>query len=200
MLEYLRLKNVGPAPEMEMELAPRLNLITGDNGLGKSFLLDAAWWALTRKWPNEVNRKMTSGYMAHPTDMRIPAEIELRLRSQTKSVSYTSTYSPRDEAWIGKAGRPWNPGLVIYAHADGAFSVWDPKRNYWKRKGNADIQERLPAFVFSPHEVWDGLTVTIDGRPISVCNGLIADWSGWIKEKGTRAEAMATTLELLYSK
>jgi len=37
MLEYLHLKNVGPASEMEVELAPRLNLITGDNGLGKSF-------------------------------------------------------------------------------------------------------------------------------------------------------------------
>lgn len=36
--------NVGPAPEMEVELAPRLNLITGDNGLGKSFLLDVAFW------------------------------------------------------------------------------------------------------------------------------------------------------------
>ena len=30
-------------------LAPRLNLITGDNGLGKSSLLDIAWWALTRR-------------------------------------------------------------------------------------------------------------------------------------------------------
>lgn len=197
MLEYLRLKNVGPAPEMEMELAPRLNLITGDNGLGKSFLLDAAWWALTRKWPNEVNRKMTSGYMARPTEMRTPAEIELRLTSKTKSISYTSTYSPRDEAWIGAAGRPWNPGLVIYAHADGAFSVWDPTRNYWKRKGNADVQERLPAFVFSPNEVWDGLTVTIDGRPTVACNGLIADWAGWIKERGRRAHAMASALKQL---
>lgn len=46
MLKSIHLKNVGPAPEMEMELAPRLNLITGDNGLGKSFLLDVAWWAL----------------------------------------------------------------------------------------------------------------------------------------------------------
>ena len=36
MLEYLHLKNVGPAPEMELQLAPRLNLLTGDNGLGKS--------------------------------------------------------------------------------------------------------------------------------------------------------------------
>ncbi|MCA9645751.1 MAG: hypothetical protein H6718_29835 [Polyangiaceae bacterium] len=28
MLEHLPLKNVGPAPEMELELAPRLNLIS----------------------------------------------------------------------------------------------------------------------------------------------------------------------------
>lgn len=47
MLTYLHLTNVGPASEMKLDLAPRLNLITGDNGLGKSFLLDAAWWALT---------------------------------------------------------------------------------------------------------------------------------------------------------
>ena len=47
MLEYLHLKNVGPAPEMEMKLSQRLNLITGDNGLGKTFLLDIAWWVLT---------------------------------------------------------------------------------------------------------------------------------------------------------
>ena len=50
MLEYLHLKNVGPASEMKMELAPRLNLITGDNGLGKTFLLDIAWWVLTQTW------------------------------------------------------------------------------------------------------------------------------------------------------
>ena len=43
MLGYLRLR-MSALPLMEMELAPRLNLITGDNGLGKSFLLDVAWW------------------------------------------------------------------------------------------------------------------------------------------------------------
>lgn len=54
MLESIHLKNVGPAPEMKMNLAPRLNLVTGDNGLGKSFLLDVAWWALTRSWAREM--------------------------------------------------------------------------------------------------------------------------------------------------
>ena len=65
------------------------------------------------------------------------------MTSKTRSVRYTSTYVPREESWLGKAGRPWNPGLVIYAHADGGFSVWDPARNYWKKQGNLDVQERL---------------------------------------------------------
>jgi len=62
MLKHLLLKNVGPAPDMAIEFGPRMNLLTGDNGLGKSFLLDVAWWALTRKWPRDLNHNLTSGY------------------------------------------------------------------------------------------------------------------------------------------
>jgi hypothetical protein len=77
MLESLHLQNVGPAPEMKMELAPRLNLITGDNGLGKSFLLDVAWWALTRKWPQDLNANLTSGYADRPSDVGKSASIKV---------------------------------------------------------------------------------------------------------------------------
>jgi hypothetical protein len=179
---------------MEMELAPRLNLITGDNGLGKSFLLDVAWWALTRKWPQDLNKKLTSGYAARPSDGKKPASIEFRVTARTETVTYESRYVPRDESWLGKAGRPWNPGLVIYAHADGAFSVWDPARNYWKKKGNIDVQERLPGYVFSGKEVWDGLEADIDGKPTVVCNGLLRDWASWIREKNGAAKNMKEIL------
>ncbi len=194
MLKSLHLTNVGPAPEMTLELAPRLNLLTGDNGLGKSFLLDVAWWALTRRWPQEVNPKLTSGYAARPSDVSKPATIEFGVTSKTKDVYYTSTYLPREESWLGKAGRPWNPGLVIYAHADGSFSVWDPARNYWKRQGNLDVQERLPGYVFSPKEVWDGLKVEINGRETPVCNGLLIDWASWIREGRDDAKNMNAVL------
>jgi hypothetical protein len=194
MLESLHLRNVGPAPEMKMELAPRLNLITGDNGLGKSFLLDVAWWALTRRWPHDLNAALTSGYPARPTDPKRPATIAFGLKSKVKSVTYESRYVPRDEAWVGKAGRPWNPGLVIYAHADGGFSVWDPARNYWKRRGNVDVQERLPGYVLSPKDVWNGLSVDVDGKPTVVCNGLLADWAHWIVERGENAKRMQEIL------
>ena len=199
MLKSLELENVGPASRMTLELAPRLNLLTGDNGLGKSFLLDVAWWTLTRRWPREVNQRMTSGFPAHPFDRRESAVI--RLKGQGKAQSSVQSkweYSRKDEAWLGAPGRPWLPGLVVYAHADGSFSVWDPARNYWQRQGNTDIQGWRPAYVFTETEVWDGLRDHMDGRSFPVCNGLLYDWSTWLRARDEdNARIMASVLRTL---
>lgn len=56
MLSKLTLEGVGPAKRLDVEFSERLNLITGDNGLGKSFLLDVAWWALTGTRPRLLPR------------------------------------------------------------------------------------------------------------------------------------------------
>ena len=66
MLEYLHLKNVGPAPEMQLNLSPRVNVITGDNGLGKSFLLDVAWWAHRVRGPRQEGRRPARGLEISP--------------------------------------------------------------------------------------------------------------------------------------
>ncbi|MCF7790312.1 MAG: ATP-binding protein [Prosthecobacter sp.] len=198
MLKSLKLTNVGPAPKLELNLADRLNLLTGDNGLGKSFLLDVVWWVLTRKWPHDLNDNLTSGYPARPADPKSKASIAFDLTTaKATSVSYESTYSNHDQAWVGRPGRPWNPGLVVYAHADGGFSVWDPARNYWKKKGGMDIQESLPGYVFSPKNVWDGLDAEIGGKTTRVCNGLLADWAAWIRERGDTAARMEKVLARL---
>lgn len=182
---------------MDMELAPRLNLLTGDNGLGKSFLLDVAWWALTRKWPQDLNGNLTSGYRAFPTDVKQDATIKFRLKSKTIGVEYTSKYSPREQSWIGKVGRPWDPGLVIYALGDGGFAVWDPARNYWKTRPVEDAPDLIPGYVFSNQDVWNGLTVPIEDKPTQVCNGVISDWASWIRERGSDADRMAAVLRVL---
>src|ERR1700753_576746 len=100
MLEYLHLKNVGPAQKMELDLAPRLNLLTGDNGLGKSFLLDVAWWVLTHKWPHDLNSSLTSGYRATPIDVKQNATIDYHVRSainRANSIAYQAKYVPREQ-------------------------------------------------------------------------------------------------------
>lgn len=192
MLEYLRLKNTGPADEMEIEFASRVNLLTGDNGLGKSFLLDTAWWALTRRWPREVNRSMSCGLPARPIDTARPATVNFRLsaRSIENSVDSTVTYSQRDEEWPLKTGIPWSAGIVVYAHADGSFSVWDPSRNLGRRR-------RPLAYVFTEAEVWNGLWTDEDGVSVPLCNGLVRDWSNWIRAQDENARAMAAALRAL---
>ena len=199
MIESLHLRNVGPAPEMEMTLAPRLNLITGDNGLGKSFLLDVMWWALTRKWPQEVNPHMNAGYAARPGVAGADATIGFRARGRSTTAEYKARYVPRDQAWVGPAGRPLLPGLVIYAHTDGSFSFWDPARNYWRRRGDADVSERRPAQVFTQDEVWNGAYVQENGRRVPICNGLIIDWAAWISAKNDSHAAMKAVIEALAS-
>ncbi len=166
MLKHLRLVGVGPAAEMRMDLAPRLNLITGDNGLGKSFLLDVAWWALTRTWAR---------LPARPTKGAAKPSIE----SSVENSRYESIaeFDRRAEEWKRPPDLNDMPsGLVIYAQVDGGFAVWDPARNYWRvDENNTVFRERPAAYLFSPGELWDGLNK--DGRP--VCKGLIEDWASW---------------------
>ena len=194
MIEHLVLTNVGPAPKMDLDFASRLNLITGGNGLGKSFILDVVWWALTRRWPREVNRRMSTGYPARPHGPESPATISFRVRGRTRPVHWQASFSRTEQTWLGASGRPALPGIVVYAHADGSFSVWDPARNYWSQPGDASFKGRRPAYVFTEAEVWDGLRDTVDGCSVPVCNGLLYDWTRWIQANDENARAMASTL------
>lgn len=197
MINKLKLNNVGPASKIKLDFGTRLNIFTGDNGLGKSFLLDIIWWAMTRKWPAEVNKNLVAGKQALPTQHG-EGEIDFSITGKMgKILQYHSKFDRPSQAWTGKAGRPVNPGLVIYAMSDGSFAVWDPARNYWRTTGNMDVQERLPAYVFSPTEIWDGLYKAKEEGGICLCNGLIRDWDSWQKENGATFKLLKKVLKLL---
>lgn len=174
MLNYLHLKGVGPSPEFgPINFAPRLNIITGDNGLGKSFLLDITWWALTRTWPR--------GNAAIPqVDARKPAISYSYTKSTPGNFEDTSTFKKSTQEWPLRQGRPAIPGVVIYAGVDGSFSAWDPARNYWNSSDADGGAPRPSAFNFSPEEVWNGLTSPSGTKH---CNGLIRDWVMWQKSQ-----------------
>jgi len=53
MIRHLTLEDVGPTRKLEFDFAPRMNVLTGDNGLGKTFVLDVLWWVLTTTWAGE---------------------------------------------------------------------------------------------------------------------------------------------------
>ena len=46
MLEYLHIRNLALIEDMELEFAPGMNVLTGETGAGKSFILKALGFVL----------------------------------------------------------------------------------------------------------------------------------------------------------
>lgn len=168
MLNSLKLTGVGPAPSLDMELGPRLNIITGDNGLGKTFLLDVAWWCLIGQWPEGP---ALPSVLFEPRAAIADANISFVVSSGRDDLtSVRGSYSPFHSSWAtDEDGRAPLPGLVVYACIDGGFSVWDPARHSYD-------DARLPAFKFFKDEVWRGKKAFTDQM---ICKGLLADWLYW---------------------
>ena len=195
MLERLSLKHIDPFDHAEMELAPRLNLITGDNGLGKTLLLDCIFWALAREWPTTWG---SHGVVASTDD----AVIEWTMRDRGKVLSLGSNYTRRRERWlkprvVNNAGfealhAPELGSIVIFQRADGGISIMDPLHSIGSFDGptTGPLFEdglpfaRGPAFngwrvlQFAESEIWNGLM--IPGHRGPVCRGLINDVATWV--------------------
>lgn len=188
MLKSLELRDVGPTDRMTIELGDRLNVITGDNGLGKSFLLEVAWWALTRSWatspalPNEgVERQACLSY---------------RIDSRDTTIEQDVRFDVKRRSWLASPGSPPIPGFIVYARVDGSFSVMDPARNDPPEDASEDLpsyRRRPPAFSFDPDEVWSGLKQD----EVTLCNGLIADWRLWQLEGSREFNALTNALAVL---
>jgi hypothetical protein len=183
MLKSLQLHGIGPVGDLSATFGERLNVITGDNGLGKSFLLDVSFWALTSTWPG--GRTALPDVESKKGAPSITYEIQgaaRQPRSQDQ-VPNTATFDFHSQTWTRPKGRPFKPGLVIYAAVDGSFAVWDPARNYWRdpTTGRKEGDEQPKAYQFNPENIANGLK---EGERV-LCNGLIADWVEWYYQRSS---------------
>jgi hypothetical protein len=159
-LHLLQIEGTGPITKLEFEPASRLSVITGDNGVGKSFILDCAWWCLTGNW-------ISTPALPRQTAEKEKAKITFQIGSDTGRVDETSiVYDWTKRSWPSPKTRPTVPGLVVYARVDGSFAVWDPLVTDTEIGLNGARQ-----LIFTRDNVLDGLPKKI--------NGLILDWIKW---------------------
>lgn len=173
MLKRLALHQVGPASQLgPIELADRLNLFTGDNGLGKTLFLDVAWWALTGTW---LDRPAWPRPESSTQDKPL---ISATVEGKNKETHVESEFDFTSQDWPLPGGRPPMPGLVVYFRSDGRFSLWDPAQHYWRRSKlrQVDDPHRPDALHFAPGEAWNSIT-SAEGK--TLCRGLIEDWVTW---------------------
>jgi len=171
-LRFLDFREVGPAKSLRYEPADRLNIITGNNSLGKTFLLECLWWALSGDWLE---------YAALPRRnvAKLTPRISFSLTSATGRLQeHLASYNWDRQTWMVVPPTRRLPGLVIYARFDGSFAIWDPARSqiadqYAKGKSAGRI-------FLSREQVWDGTQEdTAEGKERWVCNGLLRDWIAW---------------------
>ncbi len=154
----LQLTNIGPAQEMSITFGQRLTIVTGDNGLGKSFLLDFAWWAATGLWA-EKEALPQSG------SQKNIAEVEYALTGRTGKLStFNARFDQRSFTWSRSRGSITIEALAVFSRADGSFAVSDPIRSKFNR-GSPEGRS------LTAYEVWNGRLGFIEG--------LIRDWVKW---------------------
>src|ERR1035437_3336864 len=163
-LRLLQLRDIGPTSKLEFSPAERLSIITGDNGLGKTFILECAWCSLTGQWaerPALPNLKQDRGNTS--ITFAISGRGGNDLLQQT-----TIAYDWNTHRWPAPKGRPTIPGLIVYARVDGSFAVWDPARPGAVTHSEGPSESLL---LFTRDEVLNGLGEKIEG--------LIRDWVRW---------------------
>jgi hypothetical protein len=216
MLRALHMKGVGPAAQFDLELGERLNVLTGDNGLGKSFVLEVAWWALTGEWVEQpvlpkpgqeesasiaatrepTGDQQTGDHAFHSHFDRVTQQWDHGSHRQGARM-----YSTVGRSFVEAPYESYAPVPVLYVRPDGLFSLFDPARLHiaGRNLGSPhDIDILRPrTYHFTPAKLWDGLKHL--GK--TVCNGLIQDWITWqLEDDGNEAhpfQLLARVLERL---
>lgn len=174
VLQLLEISEIGPASYFRYKPAPRLNIITGDNSLGKTFLFECIWWALTGEWTERVMNPRSNVSKKTPNLSFSVAGSCGRIQQ------FKSNYDWSKQQWIAPKDRATEAGVVIYVRYDGSFAVWDSTRRDFDKERDTSTQ-----LILTRDRLWNGLA-TPDSQSW-LCNGLIRDWVSW-QLSGTRYE------------
>lgn len=199
MLTRLWARDVEPFDRpLELDLGSRLNLLCGDNGLGKTFVLDLAWYVLTGTWAHRAVLPQR-GQRVNPA---VGGSFE---RAGEKATERTSYFAAARQEW-GPLNELASP-LTVYAKSNGDFELWDRYRTSGAQKyplglkpstsgGRLSLRSEGASsrFAFSAADVWDGLS-SDDG--VVLCNGLLRDWVSWQYQRPELFELFSNVLAAL---
>lgn len=180
-LASLQLTEIGPARKFDLDFGRRLTLIAGDNGLGKTFLLDAAWWALTGNWAGRQATPVVDGARKNPV-----IQFGMRYSGKQTHRQFSSRFDGRSRTWsdVNRDAASVR-ALCLYARVDGSIAVADEIRTSLRA-----VDRRSPD-VYTCDQVWDGKGGEIEG--------LVRDWANWqmSHDQEDEADAYSTLVQVL---
>jgi hypothetical protein len=179
MIKTLDLTDVGPVRDLNLSLSNRLNVITGDNGLGKSFVLEVAWWALTGNWPRD---RQAYPYRPVSRELTHPLIHATWLTKGSAVCELSATYDRVRQTWSRSVQHPGMPSgrlqpakdpIVLYVRSDNSYALHDPA-------------QPDPTLVLTEAELWNGRRQRrsdAPGEDVSIA-GLLSDLVLWQARTG----------------
>ncbi|WP_041258117.1 AAA family ATPase [Fibrella aestuarina] len=173
----------------------RFNIITGDNGLGKTFILESIWWMLTNTWTNDPL------YPGIENIKKGPSIISSGTEGNDGASNFQVAFYNRGSSEWQKTEESSDQALIIYAKANGIFAVMDPNIN-----SSPFAEKEGRSLVFTKNEIWEGLVENIrdvnslksrKGASTYLCNGLINDWVIWQQANDSSFDILKRVLKQL---
>ena len=161
LLSSMSIQHTELSSSLSIEFGDRLTLITGDNGLGKSFLLEFAWWITTGEWADKPAYPYRSQRIGVP---RVDFELK---ESAGRRISGGFVFNQMRNSWTLTTSTPHLSALCLFARADGSFAAFDPIRNQLQGISREGVGR------LTSDQVWNGKPGLIEG--------LIRDWVRWQK-------------------
>ncbi|SIO25940.1 AAA family ATPase [Halodesulfovibrio marinisediminis] len=218
MIKTLELNHVGPSEHLEIEFGDRLTVFTGDNGLGKSFVLDVAWWMLTKEWAGEmampqslINASYNHSEQVEPVILgrfdSINAHNVLQQYIFQRLGQVWNCNSRREEGVI--AGNAPSDSIVVYMKCDDTVAMYDPVKAQADEYARLLMQEHSSHYenvsiafkqhttrIYTQAELWNG----VQKKRRQEFNGLISDWGDWQRESSFAYECLKKGVEHLSPK
>ena len=163
MLKRVEVDGIGPANGLVVEPGPGTTVVTGENGRGRTLLLDATWRAMTGAWPGETNPGLGTGQPPAPAGGRGRASVEATVIERRGRKETVRTSRRREEPrWTGPERR--SARSLVYGHANGGVSAWigEERRNRPRRAVSLTATEVKHGETTATDErEWRGISRTL---------------------------------------
>ncbi len=144
MLEYLRIRSLALIEDIEVEFAPGLNVLTGETGAGKSFILKALNFLtgdrLTADMvrPGQEKAQVEALFVVQQDDQ----QIEYALRRELAADTNRSRLFINDELGSQEAVKNLKPSLILHTSQHGQQRLLQPA--YQNRILDGFLADRSP--------------------------------------------------------
>lgn len=125
MLEYLRIRDLALIEDMELEFAPGLNVLTGETGAGKSFILKAIGFLTGDRLTTDLVRPGKEKAVAEAF-FALPDGREFVLRRELSAETGRSRIFENDKLVSQETVRDLRPALILHTSQHGQQQLLQP--------------------------------------------------------------------------